>query len=145
MKKNLIVVFAGVIMLLSTLNTIAQVNASQQSKSTESQVIKKGMIKVTILYPNGEGKKFDMDYYTNKHFPLLKSLFGEALKATAIDRGIAGGAPGAAVPFVAIGYLYFDTIAAFQNGMAVNGSKIRADIPNYTDIQPVIQISEVVE
>ncbi|WP_259065206.1 EthD family reductase [Mucilaginibacter sp. X4EP1] len=145
MKKNLIVVFTGVIMLLSTLNAMAQVNAFQQNKSTESQVIKKGMIKVTILYPNGEGKKFDMDYYTNKHFPLLKSLFGEALKATAIDKGIAGGAPGAPVPFVAIGYLYFDTIAAFQNGMAANGGKIRADIPNYTDIQPVIQISEVVE
>ena len=145
MKKNLILVFTGVIILLSTLNAMAQGNASRQDKSTESQVIKKGMIKVTILYPNGEGKKFDMDYYTMKHFPLLKSLFGDALKATAIDKGIAGGAPGAPLPFVAIGYLYFNTVADFQNGMKTNGSKIRADIPNYTDIQPVIQISEVME
>lgn len=145
MKKNLIVVFAGVIMLLSTLSAMAQVNGSEQNKSTESQVIKKGSIKVTILYASGEGKKFDMDYYTKKHFPLLKSLFGDALKATAIDKGIADGAPGAPVPFVAIGYLYFDTLADFQNGMKTNGSKIRADIPNYTDIQPVIQISEVVQ
>lgn len=145
MKKNLIVVFTGVIMLLSTINVMAQVDASQQNKSTESPAIKKGMIKVTILYPNGDGKKFDMDYYTKKHFQLLRNLFGNALKTTAIDKGIAGGAPGAPVPFVAIGYLYFETIAAFQNGMAANGSKIRADIPNYTNIQPVIQISEVLE
>ena len=142
MKKNLIAAFTGVIMLLSTLNVMAQVNGSRQ---TGSQVIKKGMIKVTILYPGGEGKKFDMDYYTNKHFPLLKTLFGDALKATAIDKGIAGGAPGAPIPFIAIGYLYFDTLADFQNGMKAYGTKIRADIPNYTDITPVIQISEVVQ
>jgi len=142
MKKNVILVFTGVIMLLSTHNVMAQVSGSQQ---TESQVIKKGMIKVTILYPNGEGKKFDMDYYTTKHFPLLKTLFGDALKATAIDKGIAGSAPGTPVPFVAIGYLYFDTLSDFQNGMKTNAAKIRADIPNYTNITPVIQISEVVQ
>ena len=142
MKKILIVVFTGAIILLSTFNAIAQANGSQQ---TESQAIKKGMIKVTILYPNGEGKKFDMNYYTTKHFPLLKTLFGDALKATAIDKGIAGGAPGAPVPFVAIGYLYFDKLEDFQNGMKTNATKIRADIPNYTDITPVIQISEVVQ
>src|SRR3569623_355674 len=110
MKKNLIIVFTGVILLLSTLNTMARVNGSEQNKSTESQTIKKGMIKVTILYPGGEGKKFDMDYYTRKHFPLLKTLFGDALKATAIDKGIASGTPGAPVPFVAIVYLYIDTL-----------------------------------
>lgn len=142
MKKNLIVVFMGVIMLLSTLNAMAQGNGSQQP---ESPVTKKGIIKVTVFYPSGEGKRFDMDYYTKKHFPLLKSLFGDALKATAIDKGIAGGAPGTPVLFVAIGYLYFDTLADFQNGMKTNASKIRADIPNYTDIQPVIQISEVLQ
>src|ERR1700712_4547606 len=118
----------GLMMLLSTVKVMAQ------NKSTDGQAIKKGMIKVTILYPSGEGKKFDMDYYTKKHFPMLRSLFGDALKTTAIDKGIAGGAPGAPIPFVAIGYLYFDTVAAFQNGMTANGSKIRADIPNYTDI-----------
>lgn len=69
----------------------------------------------------------------------------DALKANAIDKGIVGGAPGAPVPFVAIGYLYFYTLAAFQNVMTANGSKILADIPNYTDIQPVVQISEVLQ
>jgi uncharacterized protein (TIGR02118 family) len=138
MKKNIIQIFAGVIMLLSTFNAMAQ-----QDKSIGSQAIKKGMIKVTILYPSGEGKKFDMDYYSNKHIPMVKSLFADALKLTAIDRGIAGGAPGAPAPFVVICYLYFDTTAAFKNAMTVNGNKIQADIPKFTNIQPVVQISEV--
>ena len=138
-------VFMGVIMLLSTVNTVAQPGAFQQNKSAAGQMIKKGTIKVTILYPAGEGKKFDMDYYTNKHIPMVKSLFGDALKLTAIDKGVAGGAPGAPAPFVVICCFYFDSVSAFQNAMAANGSQIRGDISHYTDIQPVIQISEVVE
>ncbi|WP_202925360.1 EthD family reductase [Mucilaginibacter sp. 14171R-50] len=116
-----------------------------QANTASAQAVKKGMIKVTIVYPNGEGKTFDMNYYTTKHFPMLRRLFGDAMKATAIDKGIAGGAPGAAAPYAAIGYLYFDNIAAFQGGMKNHAAEIRADIPNYTNITPVIQISEVVE
>ena len=56
MKKNLFLVLAA-IMLLATVNTMAQTNASQQNKSAESLATKKGMIKVTILYTAGEGKK----------------------------------------------------------------------------------------
>ena len=25
------------------------------------------MIRVSVMYPSGEGKKFDYDYYVNKH------------------------------------------------------------------------------
>ncbi len=33
------------------------------------------MVKVSVLYPNEEGKSFDMAYYRNKHFPLVQQLF----------------------------------------------------------------------
>ncbi|MES2107267.1 MAG: EthD family reductase [Bacteroidota bacterium] len=137
--KNSIRIFTLAILLFAATNVMAQAN------STKNQPIKKGMIKVAILYPGGEGKTFDMNYYVNKHFPLLRTLCGDALKATAIDKGVAGSAPGAPIPFVAVGYLYFDTLEAYQNAMKTNVDKIRADIPNYTNIQPVIQVSEVVE
>ncbi|MES2267357.1 MAG: EthD family reductase [Bacteroidota bacterium] len=116
-----------------------------QPKSANAQVIKKGMIKVAILYPNAEGNTFDMNYYTSKHFPMLRRLFGDSMKATAIDKGIAGRAPGEPVPYLAIGYLYFESITAFQDGMKAHGKEIRDDIPRYTNITPVVQISEVVE
>lgn len=116
----------------------------QPNNSTGSTKIKKGMIKVAILYPNGEGKTFDMDYYASKHMPLAADLFGNALKAMSIDRGLAaGGAPGAPIPYLAIGYFYFDTMSSFQDAMGPNSEKLRADVPNYTNIQPIIQISEV--
>ena len=101
------------------------------------------MIKVTILYPNGEGKTFDMDYYSNKHMPMAASLFGDSLKAMSIDKGLASGTPDAPIPYLAIGYFYFETMSSFKNSMGPNSEKLRADVPNYTNIQPVIQISEV--
>lgn len=106
--------------------------------------LKKGMIKVTILYPNGEGKKFDMDYYSNKHMPLVANLLGDSLKLFEIDKGIAGRTPDEPIPYLAIGYLYFDNLSAYQHSFRPHAEKIRNDIPNYTNIQPVIQISEVI-
>lgn len=112
----------------------------QQSTPTA----KKGMIKVTILYPNGEGKKFDMDYYSTKHMPMIASLLGDSLKQFEIDKGIGGRAPSDPIPYLAIGYLYFDRLSAWQNSFAPHREKIVGDVPNYTNIQPVVLISEVV-
>ncbi|MBD1363901.1 EthD family reductase [Mucilaginibacter sp. ZT4R22] len=116
-----------------------------QPGASYAQSVKKGMIKVTILYPAGEGKTFNMDYYKTKHIPLLVSLFAGAIKATVIEKGVGGRAPGDPAPYVAIGSLYFESVAAFQDGMKTYGKQIRDDIPNYSNITPVVQISEVVE
>ena len=103
------------------------------------------MIRISVLYPSGEGKKFDVDYYVNKHMKLVRErLGGFGLARTEVDRGVAGGAPGAPAPYVAVGHLYFSAAADFQKGMGVHGKEILADIPNYTNIQPQIQISEIV-
>jgi uncharacterized protein (TIGR02118 family) len=115
----------------------------EQNKPADGTKIKKGMIKVAIFYPNGEGKTFDMDYYSTKHMPMAASLFGESLKAMSIDKGLASGTPDTPVPYLAIGYFFFDTMASFQSAMGPNSPKLRADVPNYTNIQPVIQVSEV--
>lgn len=129
-----------------TIVLLALVLGCQQNKSINNSIIKKGMIKVTVLYPNGEGKKFNMDYYANKHFPLLKRLFGDAMKTTAIDKGIVSGTPGTPVPYLAIGHLYFENLADYEDGLKGGHlEEILADIPKYTNIAPVIQISEVIQ
>lgn len=111
--------------------------------SSDNSQSKKGMIKVTILYPNGDGKKFDMDYYSSTHMPLVASLLGDSLRFFEIDKGISGRTPADPMPYLAIGYLYFDRLSAYQNSFKPNAEKIVKDIPNYTNIQPVVQISEV--
>lgn len=106
--------------------------------------MKKGSIKVSVLYPNQEGKKFDMDYYENKHIPMVAELLGDAVIGASVDKGLAGGAPGSAATYIAVGNLHFNTLEDFQNSFGPNSKKIMADMPNYTNIAPVMQISEIV-
>lgn len=114
-----------------------------QDVLTESPQIEKGMVKVAIFYPNGEDKTFDMDYYANKHMPMAATLFGDALKAWSIDKGLANGARDMPLQYITIGYFYFEDMASFQNAMGANSDKLKVDVPNYTNIQPQLQISEV--
>jgi uncharacterized protein (TIGR02118 family) len=75
------------------------------------------MVKVSVLYPNTAGCKFDMTYYLAKHMPMVKQKLGAACKSMAVEEGIAGGAPGAPATYVAMGHLYFDSSDAFQSGL----------------------------
>ena len=101
------------------------------------------MIKVSVMYPKTSSSKFDIDYYCNRHMPMVQKKLGSALKRMAVDHGLAGGAPGSAPPYAAIGHLYFDSVEAFQAAFGPHAKEIMADIPNYTDVQPAVQVSEV--
>jgi uncharacterized protein (TIGR02118 family) len=103
------------------------------------------MVRISVLYPNEAGKKFDTDYYKNRHMALVtERLRSFGLIRTEVDKGLAGGGPGAPAPYVAIGHVYFNSVQDFQKGMGTHGKEIMADIPNYTNINPIIQISEVI-
>ncbi len=101
------------------------------------------MIKVSVLYPNEEGKKFDMDYYLNSHIPMVNEKIGAALKGRAVEQGLSGVEPGSPPTYVAMAHLLFDSVEAFQSAFGPHAAAIMADVPNYTDVQPTIQISEV--
>lgn len=102
------------------------------------------MIKVSVMYPNTPGARFDHAYYGNTHMPLVKSKMGQALLYYTVDKGLAGGAPGQPATYVAMCHLFCDSVESFQAAFGPHAQAIMADIPNYTDLQPVLQISEVV-
>ena len=102
------------------------------------------MIKVSVMYPNKEGARFDHTYYRDKHMPMVKAKMGDACKFYTVDKGLAGGAPGAPATKVGMCHIYCDSVESFQAGMGPHTKEIMGDIPNYTDISPLIQISEVV-
>jgi len=136
MKSKILFLIIGVSFFLT---------ACDQAVPSDKTQSKKGLVKISILYPNGEGKTFDMDYYSSHHMPMLKNLFGESLKTLEIDKGISGRTADDPIPYLAIGYLYFESISAYNKAFGPHASTILEDIPNYTNIQPVIQISEVIE
>jgi hypothetical protein len=42
-----------------------------------------------------------------------------------------------------VGRLYFNTLEEFEKAMAAHGAEILGDVPNYTDIELQIQISQM--
>ena len=101
------------------------------------------MIQVAVQYPRSGGSKFDMDYYCNKHMPMVSERCGDALKGMTIVEGMSGGMSGQPSANAAVGTLTFDSLEAFQSAMGPHMGEIMGDIPNYTDITPVLEISEI--
>lgn len=111
---------------------------SNQSSTSESV-----LFKVAIMYPNGEGKSFDMAYYQSNHMPMVASFLGENLMHYEIDQGISGRTASDEATYVAIGYFYVQDIAKYNEAIGQNRDSVINDIKNYTNIQPIIQISKV--
>jgi uncharacterized protein (TIGR02118 family) len=102
------------------------------------------MFKVSVMYPNQPGARFDIDYYRTRHMELVtRHLKPFGLVRTEVLRGVSGGA-GQPAPYICIGGLYFETADGYERGIAASGGELRGDIPNFTDVAPVRQISEVV-
>jgi uncharacterized protein (TIGR02118 family) len=94
---------------------------------------------VTVAYPNKTDANFDFDYYMKKHIPWVAGLVGKAIE---VRRGISS-ATGSAAAFVCVASIPIDSVAAFQTLFAQHGAEILADIPNYTNIEPVVQFDEI--
>jgi uncharacterized protein (TIGR02118 family) len=101
------------------------------------------MIKVSVLYPSGVDNTFDMDYYLNRHVPLVLAKLGQPCKGVAVEQGLGGMPPGSPPAFSAMGHLYFDSVEAFQTAFGPHADELMGDIPNFTNVQPTIQVSEV--
>jgi len=102
------------------------------------------MIKVSVLYPNKPGARFDNEYYRTKHLPLIKSRMGAALKYYTIDKGLADGEGKPLGAYVAMCHLLCDSVDEYQSSFGPHAQEIRGDIPNFTDGTSIHQISEVV-
>jgi uncharacterized protein (TIGR02118 family) len=101
------------------------------------------MIKVSVLYPNKPGTRFDMNYYVTKHMPLAMRLLSKGLRKTEVDAGLHGAAPSEPPAFYGGCQFYFDTVEAFAAVWGPAAAEITADIPKYTDVAPLIQFNEV--
>jgi uncharacterized protein (TIGR02118 family) len=100
-------------------------------------------VRVSVFYGGSEGR-FDYDYYVDQHVPMVYELLREhGCRRIEVDRGVGGGAPGAPAPYAAVGHMEFESLEEFEAGMSTSGSRILADVPNYTDMQPLVQLSEI--
>jgi uncharacterized protein (TIGR02118 family) len=101
------------------------------------------MIKVSVLYPQSPDSTFDVDYFVNSHIPMVQSKLGAACKGIELEVGLGGVEPGTPATYMAMGHLHFDSVDAFEAAFGPHAETLLADIPNYTNAQPVFQVSEV--
>ena len=97
------------------------------------------MYYVTVLYPNRDDVKFDFDYYLTKHIPMVSRLLDTTIE---VGRGIATPA-GTAAPFVCTARIRVNSLDEYRAAMARHGAQIVGDIPNYCNVQPTVQIDEI--
>ena len=94
------------------------------------------MIRLTVYYPTTEGADFDHDYYRDTHVPLAISTWG--LDGAEIHKCVSG-------PYVAGVHFPFESLDAMNSALALEGTAaVMADVANFTTIEPVLLISEVV-
>lgn len=101
------------------------------------------MIKFSVFYPNQQGKRFDWNYYLEKHVPLVKQKFGDKCKEIKIDAGMTNELSGQEAVYIAIFHILCDSVEDFKAGLTPHAQEIFADVANYTDIEPMTQLSRV--
>ena len=102
------------------------------------------MIKVSVMYPNSPGMRFDHEYYRKSHLPLIQRRMGSALKYYTIDKGLSGASPEAPATYVAECHLMCGSLKEYGAAFGPYAQEILGDIRNFTDVTPVTQISLVI-
>lgn len=103
------------------------------------------MTKISILYPNTPGSRFDFEYYVRTHMPRSIELLSAhpGFQGVSVERGVAGAADGGPPPYIAMCHFEFKSAEDFMAAFMPNAPELQGDMPRYTDINPTIQINEV--
>lgn len=103
------------------------------------------MIKISILYPNNKGSRFNLSYYITTHMPMSIDLLSvhPGFRGVSVEHGLGGAVPGTDAAYIAMCHFLFDSAENFMAAFMPNAAVLQDDMSNYTDIEPIIQINEV--
>jgi uncharacterized protein (TIGR02118 family) len=94
---------------------------------------------VSVFYP--AGGELNMDYYVSSHLPLVERLLSaHQMTELSFVRPVEDD-PEAAFQLIAT--LRFASREAGLAGLAAHGPETQADIPNFTDVTPMIVTGDV--
>ena len=91
---------------------------------------------LTILYPNSEGVRWDVDYYRTGHMPLIMRLYGlKAIKRFELRKGDANMA-GAKPDFIGTVNIYIEDQQVFAEAGKQHGKTLVEDVPHFSSVMP---------
>jgi uncharacterized protein (TIGR02118 family) len=92
---------------------------------------------LTILYPNSDGVRWDVDYYRTHHMPLIMRLYGTAaIKRFELRKGDSG-QQGGAPAYIGSVNIYINDQKAFDAAGKEHGPTLVKDVPNFSSVMPV--------
>jgi uncharacterized protein (TIGR02118 family) len=93
---------------------------------------------LTILYPNSEGVRWDVEYYRTHHMPLIMKLYGkDAIKRFELRKGAAGQAPGSRPAYIGSVNIYINDQGAFDAAGKQHGPTLVKDVPHFSSVMPI--------
>ncbi|MGV8072938.1 MAG: EthD family reductase [Syntrophobacteraceae bacterium] len=103
------------------------------------------MVKISILYPNVKGSRFDVHYYVETHIPMAIELLSahEGFKGVSVEHGLGGIVPGSDATYVVMCHFLFDSVDDFIDAFTPHAAALQGDLQNYSDVEPIIQVSAV--
>jgi uncharacterized protein (TIGR02118 family) len=103
------------------------------------------MVKISILYPNKVGSRFDLSYYIHTHMPRSIELLGAhpGFRGVSVEHGLGGALPGTEAAYIAMCHFQFDSAEDFMAAFLPHAEVLQVDMLNYTDLQPLLQVNEV--
>jgi len=100
------------------------------------------MVRATFSYANGPSTHFDLDYYVERHLPLARRLLNPV--RVEVDRGVSGEERDSAPRYTCVAHLFFATLEDYYEALEAHGDELGRDIPNYTNAELDILVSEMV-
>ncbi len=131
-------------LVAAQITSFAQVDNSGKSNASSKDITEKGLFKISVMYPSTEGATFNMAYYETHHMPMVAAFIGSNLIRYTIEKVVSSGVPNQPLPYIAIGTFYVKSVDDYRAAIAPNRDAIRADFANYTNVTPIILVSEVV-
>ena len=125
---------------MTTLGALLSTPLSAADKSAKSSGARHSL---SVYYPWQADAKFDYDYYRDKHLKLLSDLYGKSVGKMQVRKGLHQ-SDGSAPAFVTALTVEIRSMEAYEAASKEYRARLRADIPNFTNIIPVAQIEELV-
>ena len=101
------------------------------------------MIKLSVYWPNQPDKWFNYDYYVGKHMQLCHDrLDPMGMVKSEVEKGV--DTDDGPATYMMVGALYFNSKEEMDKALAEHGEALDGDTSNYSAIEPIIQISEIV-
>jgi uncharacterized protein (TIGR02118 family) len=106
---------------------------------------REAMKRITVLYPNYAESWFDIDYYIGKHMPMAIERLSRhpGYRGVTVEHGTCGVYPGTKAAYTVMCHYLFISVDDFMAAYMPHAAVLKGDIPNYTDIEPTIQIGDV--